>query len=229
MSIQATGDQRTTGASPADTPSDAPSALRTFVTHRSPQILIVAALTAWSVRLVHGQWGLVDLWASLALLLAWPLNEWLIHVVILHFRPRHWRGHTLDLAVAHDHRRHHQDPWNLRWVFIPLHVYPWSLPLLLLAGWLVPGTGAALSFVAAYLTLALHYEWSHYLAHIQWTPPLRHYQRRVHEHRLHHFRNHHYWWGVSMGSADRWLRTAPEQGSVSKSGRLLHQPTVSKH
>ena len=229
MSTQATSDQRTTGAVPADTPSDGPSALRTFVAHRSPQILVVATLIAWSVRLVHGQWGLADLWVSLALLLAWPLNEWLIHVVILHFRPRRWRGRALDLAVARDHRRHHEDPWNLRWVFIPLHVYPWSLPLLLLAGWLLPETGAGLSFIAVYLTLALHYEWSHYLAHIQWTPPLPHYRQRVREHRLHHFRNHRYWWGVSMGSADRWLRTAPTETRVGKSPRSLHLPTVSEH
>lgn len=214
---------------PAQTPATASAAIRRFLAYRSPQILLLAALAAWSLRLAYGQWSPVDLIVAISLLLYWPLNEWLIHVLILHWRPRPWRGRMWDLPVARDHRRHHQDPWNLNWVFIPLHVYPWALPLLLIVGWLIPSTPAALSFVAAYLTLALHYEWSHFLAHIQWTPPLRHYQRRVHEHRLHHFRNHHYWWGVSMGSADRWLRTAPEQGSVSKSGRLLHQPTVSKH
>ena len=223
--------ERATPANPGplDTPSDAISALSTFAAHRSPQILIFAAIAAWAVRLVYGQWGLADLWVSLALLLAWPLKEWLIHVCILHFRPRRWRGRALDLAVARDHRRHHDDPWNLRWVFIPLHVYPWSLPLLLVAGWLVPGTGAGLSFIAVYLTLALHYEWSHYLAHIQWTPPLGHYRQRVREHRLHHFRNHRYWWGVSMGSADRWLRTSPTAATVEKGTRSLHKPAVSEH
>lgn len=229
MSNQIAAGSSAISAGLANTPSDANSALRTFAAHRSPQILILATVAAWTARLIYGQWGLADLAVGLALLLAWPLNEWLIHVVILHFRPRRWRGRTLDLAVAHDHRRHHQDPWNLRWVFIPLHVYPWSLPMLLLAGWLVPGTGAGLSFVAVYLTLALHYEWSHYLAHIQWTPPLSHYRQRVREHRLHHFRNHRYWWGVSMGSADRWLGTAPDESAVGKSARNLHTPAVSEH
>lgn len=229
MTPSTTANPELAKAGPNATPSNAASALRSFAAHRSPQILILATVAAWAARLFHDQWSLADLWVGAALLLIWPLNEWLIHVLILHFRPRRWRSHAIDLAVARDHRRHHDDPWNLRWVFIPLHVYPWSLPLLLFVGWLIPDTGAGLTFLAVYLSLALHYEWSHYLAHIQWCPPLPHYRQRVREHRLHHFRNHRYWWGVSMGSADRWLRTAPNESSVSKSAGSVHTPTVSKH
>lgn len=209
--------------SASELPGDGLTALRVFFRHWSPRILLVAALLAWGARLQLGDFGIADLLICAGLLLYWPLNEWLIHVYILHFRPRETRaGRRLDLAVARDHRRHHADPWNLRWVFIPLHVFPWALPALLLVAWLLPGPELGLSFLAAYLSLSLHYEWSHYLAHINWQPPLAHYARRVREHRLHHFRNHDHWWGVSMGSADRLLGTAPDPEYVHKSPRELH-------
>lgn len=206
-----------------DAPASAGAALRTFLGHWSPRILLAAVTITWTARLTLADFGLGDLLIFAGLLLYWPLNEWLIHAYILHFRPRRGpRGRRLDLHVARDHRRHHADPWNLRWVFIPLHVFVWALPALLLVTWLFPSPELGLSFLAAYLSLSLHYEWTHYLAHINWHPPLTHYARRVREHRLHHFRNHQHWWGVSMGSADRLLGTAPQPEQVNRSPRELH-------
>ncbi|MDX2168661.1 MAG: fatty acid hydroxylase family protein, partial [Deltaproteobacteria bacterium] len=43
------------------------------------------------------------------------------------------------------------------------------------------------------------------------------YQRLWRNHRLHHFKNEHYWFGVTMLSGDRLLRTAPAVKDVETS------------
>ena len=57
----------------------------------------------------------------------------------------------------------------------------------------------------------------HYLVHTRYTPRSARYQRLWRNHRLHHFKNEHYWFGVTMLSADRLLRTAPDPESVERS------------
>lgn len=203
---------------PKDLPKTAGEAIRTFFSFWSPRILLVAVLTTLAARLALGQWQLIDLVYPIGLLLYWPINEWLIHVMILHHRPRRIFGLRWDYYVSRKHRRHHRDPWHLPLVFIPLHVFPLSLPALVLLSWMIaPTWPQAMSFLLAYLALSLHYEWCHYLAHIGWCPPLEYYRRRVREHRLHHFRNERYWWGVSLGAADRLFGTYGTPDSVPKS------------
>lgn len=209
---------------PPDTlPRDARTAMRVFAAHASPRLiaLFVAILGAW--RLALGGFGGGDVLVALAILAYFPLNEWLIHVFMLHYRPRKLLGRTVDFYLPITHRRHHADPWNLKWVFIPRHVHLWTLPaiaLILWAAW--PAKELALTGLTVYLLLGLHYEWVHFLSHVPWCPsgPVigAYYQRRVREHRYHHFRNENYWWGVSMGLGDRLLRTAPPVEEVGRSG-----------
>jgi hypothetical protein len=208
---------------PETLPRTAGAALREFVTHPSPQLiaLFVAVLGAWRAWLGNFGWG--DLVVALAIVAYFPFNEWLIHVFMLHYRPKKVFGRTVDFYLPVTHRRHHADPWNLKWVFIPRHVHFWTIPiiaLILWAGW--PAKELTLTGVTVYLLLGLHYEWVHFLAHIPWCPsgPVigAYYQRRVREHRYHHFRNENYWWGVSMGLGDRVLRTAPPVEDVERSG-----------
>ena len=82
-------------------------------------------------------------------------------------------GPTLSVepVSGETHRRHHADPWNLKWVFIPRHVHFWTVPQVALILWLLwPWKELALTGVAAYLLLGLHYEWVHFLSHIPWCP-----------------------------------------------------------
>ncbi|MDD9891884.1 MAG: sterol desaturase family protein [Gammaproteobacteria bacterium] len=156
--------------------------------------------------------------AALLIFLFWPLLEWAIHVFMLHRKPSKLFGREVDFLLPQTHRWHHADPWNLKWVFIPLHVYPIVAPLILGLVWLIsPNLAFACTVLATYFLFALHYEWVHYLAHINWCPPLKYYQRRVREHRLHHFRNEQKWWGVSMGLGDRLLGTAPHASDIEAS------------
>lgn len=205
---------------PPDTlPRDAASAIRLFWTHPSSLLIagFVVLFGAWRVAL--GGLGWIDAVIALAILAYFPVNEWLIHVIMLHYKPRKLFGRTIDFYLPITHRRHHADPWNLKWVFIPRHVHLLVLPTIGLLLWaLWPWRAWVLSGVTVYLLLGLHYEWVHFLSHIPWCPNLGYYQRRVREHRYHHFRNENYWWGVSMGLGDRLFGTAPKVEDVQRSG-----------
>ena len=204
---------------PETLPRDRSAALREFVTHPSPQLIAAFILVFGAWRLWLGDFGWLDLAVAAFWVAYFPFNEWLIHVLMLHYRPRKVFGRTVDFYLPATHRRHHADPWNLKWVFIPRHVHLWTLPacfLIVFALW--PWKELALTGLVTYLLLGLHYEWVHFLAHIPWCPDNAYYQRRVREHRYHHFRNENYWWGVSMGLGDRVLGTAPAVEDIGRSG-----------
>jgi len=203
---------------PAALPTNLREAIPEFLRHASPRFLIAALSVALVVRVAVGGWSAWDVAPVLALLLYWPIQEWLIHVYILHRPPTQWRGRTIDFRVPRKHRAHHADPWRLDLVFIPLHSFAYSLPILL-ALWLLlaPTTALALTGICAHLALALHYEWVHYLCHTRVSPRLGYYQRLVKNHRRHHFKNERYWYGVTMLGGDRLLGTGPALGAVPTS------------
>ncbi|MFC4249763.1 sterol desaturase family protein [Sinimarinibacterium flocculans] len=211
--------QRNPMRPPDSLPRDAGAALRVFWSHPSSLIIAGFVLLFGGWRIALGGFGWIDAAIALGVLAYFPVNEWLIHVVMLHFRPRRLFGRTIDFYLPKTHRRHHADPWNLAWVFIPRHVHLLVAPTVALLLWaLWPWKEWVLSGVTAYLLLGLHYEWVHFLAHIPWCPDHAYYKRRVREHRYHHFRNENYWWGVSMGLGDRLFGTAPKVEDVGRSG-----------
>lgn len=189
-----------------------------FWRHNSPRVLLLAFAAAVACRVAVGGLSAWDAAPIAGLLLFWPIQEWLIHVFILHRKPVVWRGRTVDFRVPRKHRAHHADPWRLDLVFIPVHSFAYSLPILV-GLWfsLMPTTALALTGICAHLALSLHYEWVHCLCHTRVTPRLTYYQRLVKNHRRHHFKNEHYWYGVTMLGGDRLLRTAPEPGAVPTS------------
>jgi hypothetical protein len=204
---------------PPDTlPRDAASAAKLFCAQRSPRLIALFVLVLGLWRMLAGPLSWIDALAALAVFAYFPFNEWLIHVFILHYRPHALFGRTIDFYLPVTHRRHHADPWNLKWILIPLHVHVLTVPLIACLLWMLwPWHLTVLTAAATYLLLGLHYEWVHYLAHIPWCPSIGYYQRRVREHRYHHFRNENYWWGVSMGLADRVFGTAPCAEEVGRS------------
>ena len=116
------------------------------------------------------------------------------------------------------HRAHHRDPWDAELVFIPLHSFVYTIPILV-GLWLVfgPTLPLALTGITLHLALSLHYEWVHFLVHTRVVPKSWLYKRLWRNHRLHHFKNEHYWYGVTMLSGDRLLRTQPERDAVPTS------------
>ncbi|MBX3027404.1 sterol desaturase family protein [bacterium] len=201
-----------------DSPRTVAEALAVFLRHGSPRIVMAALLIAVAARLAVGDWSAWDLLPVAGILAFWPIQEWLIHVYILHFRPRTVFGRRLDFPVPRKHREHHRTPWEIDLLFIPMHSFLYSLPLLVLLWFaLTPNTPLALTGIVAHLALTLHYEWVHFLVHTRYQPTSAHYQRLWRNHRLHHFKNEHYWMGVTMTGGDRLFGTAPALKDVETS------------
>jgi hypothetical protein len=201
-----------------DLPETRSELVREFVRHWSPRILIALAVGCVGARLALGGFGWVDALIAAALVGFWPVQEWLIHVFILHYRPVRVLGRRLDFSVAIKHRRHHADPWDVDLIFIPLEVYVF-VPALIAALMFgaISRVDWVFTFLAVYFVFSLHYEWVHYLVHTRYRPTSRFYARLWQNHRLHHFKNEHYWFGVTMLGGDRLLRTAPDRDAVETS------------
>jgi hypothetical protein len=202
----------------SESPTTLAEAFRRFFDFLSPRVVAVACAITVPVRLALGDWTGRDAAIVLGLVAFWPLQEWLIHVFILHYRPVTVLGGTVDFAVPRSHRRHHRDPWNIDILFIPSHVFLYAIPLQL-ALWigLAPTLPLAFTGLATFFVLTLHYEWVHYLAHTRYRPKSWLYDRLWRNHRLHHCKNEHYWFGVTMLSGDRLMRTAPALDDVPTS------------
>lgn len=193
-------------------------AARAFFTFHSPRSFAVMWPLLVATRVAVGGFTWADLLVLPVIALLQPFAEWLIHVYILHSRPRKVFGRTLDLQIAKFHRAHHRDPWRLELVFIPRRA-GW-IGLGVLAGlWFLfsPTPQLALSGVVATVTMAFLYEWTHYLTHTSYRPRSEFYRRLWRYHRLHHFKNENYWQGVTTHLGDRLLGTLPDHTKVPNS------------
>ncbi|MGO4258786.1 sterol desaturase family protein [Marmoricola sp. RAF53] len=199
---------------------------REFWKHPSPWMLLGVLVGAVAWRAAEGDWRLTDLWAPVIWVALFPVLEWVIHVFILHWRPRKVAGVKIDSELARDHRRHHADPRDIPLVFIP-----WRSLIAVIAGAVLisvlafPRLGQGLTFLVVVGVSGLIYEWSHYLIHSDYKPRTKAYKAVWRNHRLHHFKNEHYWFTVtSTATADRLFGTYPDPGSVqaSKTAKNLH-------
>jgi sterol desaturase/sphingolipid hydroxylase (fatty acid hydroxylase superfamily) len=199
---------------------------RDFWRHPSPWMISAFLVGSVVTRLAIGGGSWWELLIPAGLVAAFPAIEWVIHVGILHWRPRQVGPVELDSLLARKHREHHADPRDLPLVFIPWQVLAWLLPtyavLALLA---VPSSAAAWSLLVSVYALNAGYEWTHYLIHSDYRPHTRVFRAVWRNHRLHHYKNEHYWFTVTTsGTADRLFGTYPDPESVPTSGtaRNLH-------
>jgi sterol desaturase/sphingolipid hydroxylase (fatty acid hydroxylase superfamily) len=202
------------------------STFREFWKHPSPWMILATIIGGACWRIAEGDWRLSDLWAPVILVALFPVLEWVIHVFILHWRPRKVAGLRIDSELARDHRRHHADPRDIPLVFIP-----WRSLVAVIAGDLAiayfafPRLGQGLTFLVAVGVTGLVYEWSHYLIHSDYKPRTAAYKAVWRNHRLHHYKNEHYWFTVtSTATADRLFGTYPDPGEIkaSATAKNLH-------
>ena len=152
-------------------------AARAFVRHPSPW-LIGSVLVGGAVArgFVH-RYSWTELLVPVALVVLFPVIEWVVHVCVLHWRPRRVGPVAVDSLLARKHRAHHADPRDLPLVFIPWQVELWLLPAYVVVALVVfTDRAAGLSFLVAATALMLGYEWVHYLVHSDYRPrsrPLR--------------------------------------------------------
>jgi sterol desaturase/sphingolipid hydroxylase (fatty acid hydroxylase superfamily) len=198
-----------------------------FLRELQPKCLI-AHLLGWVGYRVYlagqGDWGAWDILPIIAIFALNPFVEWLIHTYVLHHRPRKLLGLRWDYHSARYHRLHHRDPWDLRFVLMPLPAMVIGLASAALAFGVIapsPGLGATAMIMTA--GLALYYEWIHFLTHTSYRPQGWFYKRQWRFHRLHHYKNERYWMGVTRHLGDLLLGTFPNPDAVetSKTARTL--------
>ncbi|MDZ4265274.1 MAG: sterol desaturase family protein [Mycobacterium sp.] len=192
---------------------------REFWRHPSPWMIGATLLVASGARVAHGDWQITDALVPAIMLAAFPFFEWLVHVCILHWRPRQVGVLRLDPLLARKHREHHVDPRDIPLIFIPWQALLWVLPVAVgIAVLAFPRTALGLTFLTFLTVLGLCYEWCHYLVHSDYKPKTAVYRAIWRNHRQHHFKNEHYWFTVtSAGTADRVLGTCPDPAAVATS------------
>jgi len=215
---------QTTGAGSRRTNITLGSAWRSFWRHPSPWMISTFLLGSVVARAVVGGGSWWELLIPAALVALFPVIEWVIHVFILHWRPRRVGPVQVDSLLARKHREHHADPRDIPLVFIPWPALVWLLPayvgVALLA---MPSLSGALSLLVSVYAIKLGYEWTHYLVHSDYRPQSRWFRSVWRNHRLHHYKNEHYWFTVTTaGTADRLFGTYPDPASVQTS------PTVKR-
>jgi hypothetical protein len=197
-----------------------------FIRHPSPWMIAAVLVGSLVARFAIGDWAVSDLLAPAVYVALFPVLEWVIHVFVLHWRPRQVGRWTVDTLLARKHREHHIAPRDVPLVFIP-----WQTLILVIAAnvvlplWLFPTTGQALTFTMTVGVMGLTYEWIHYLVHTDYKPRSRAYRAIYRHHRLHHFKNENYWMTVTTANtADRLFGTMPDPATVptSPTAKNLH-------
>jgi hypothetical protein len=205
---------------------------REFWKHPSPWMLGVMLVAALFARVIVGDWQITDVLVPLVMLALFPFFEWIIHVFILHWRPKRLGRLTIDSLLAREHRAHHVEPRSIPLIFIPTKSLLWVIPLTVaIAGFAFPRLPMGLTYLVFISMLGLAYEWTHYLIHTDYKPKSRVYRAIWRNHRQHHFKNEHYWFTVtSSGIADRVLCTYPDQATVATSptAKNLHAATAER-
>ncbi len=201
-------------------------AAREFWRHPSPWLLAIALVASLVARVAVGGWYYTDAILPFVVLAVFPFVEWMIHVFVLHWRPRRVAGVMVDPMLARKHREHHSDPRITRLIFIPLQSLFGAFAAGLLVAFLAfPRTGLGLTFLVVVFAIGIVYEWSHYLVHTDYKPKTAAYRTMYRNHRWHHFKNEHYWFAVTTpGLADRVLGTYPDPQTVptSPTAKNLH-------
>ncbi|MGS2807900.1 sterol desaturase family protein [Nocardia sp. MW-W600-9] len=197
---------------------------REFVRHPSPWMIAAVFVTVLVARIAVGGWQFTDALVPLIVIGTFPLTEWIIHVTVLHWRPRRLGPLTIDSELARKHRAHHTDPRDTPLVFIPPKSLTLTIVALVAIGLLAfPRLGLGLTFLLTITTLGLLYEWTHYLIHTDYKPKHAPYRAVWRNHRHHHYKNEHYWFTVTTsGTADRLLGTAPDPATVATSPTARH-------
>ncbi|MGW5726921.1 sterol desaturase family protein [Nocardia beijingensis] len=197
-----------------------------FVRHPSPWMIGTTLVGALIARLVVGDWQPTDLLVPAVMLAVFPVFEWIVHVTVLHWKPRRVGPLALDSELARKHREHHVDPRDIPLIFIPTRTLAVLVVVLIaLAAFAFPRPGLGLTFLITITLLGLGYEWTHYLIHTDYKPKGSLYRAVWRNHRHHHYKNEHYWFTVtSSGTADRLFGTYPDPATTetSPTARNLH-------
>mgnify|MGYP001572956901 CR=1 FL=1 len=200
-------------------------ALRVFFSRPGPRTIAGCAGLSWLARAALGPPGLGEPLIVATVVAWWPLQEWLMHKHLLHLRPTATPLGTFDPMFSRRHRWHHRHPDDVDGTLLPPPVVHASMPasaaiFLLLLG---PRRRTITAF-AAYSTMALVYEWTHFIVHTGVRPEHDYVKALRRNHLLHHYRSEAYWLGFTAPIVDDLFGTNPDPATVprSKTAMDLH-------
>lgn len=200
-------------------------AVRVFFSRPGPRVIAASAGAAWLVRAALGPPGPTEPLVCAAVAAWWPYQEWLMHRHLLHLRPKKTRWGTFDPVFAQRHRWHHEHPDDVDGTLLPPRVIYAGMPAAgaILFGLLGPRR-RAVSAYATYSSMALLYEWTHFIVHTGIRPEHDYAKKLRRNHLLHHYRSEKHWLGFTAPIVDELLGTAPDPASVprSKTAMDLH-------
>jgi len=193
-------------------------AVRVFFSRPGPRFIAKNAALGWGLRAFLGPPVLSEVAICAGVVAWWPLQEWLAHKHLLHHEPREIFGKKVDPLFAQKHRAHHVDPRDIDLTLLPKEVLHAAMPANVAAWLLLAGVRRqAVTGMAAYATMALAYEWTHFIVHTGYKPKSAYAKRVRKNHRLHHYRNENYWLGFVAPMIDRILGTDPDPRKVPAS------------
>ncbi|MDT3444241.1 MULTISPECIES: sterol desaturase family protein [unclassified Pseudofrankia] len=195
--------------------STLPGALRRFLEHPRPPVLIGVVATLGAARATRGDFRRSDAAVAVGAAAAQPFVEWAIHRFMLHAAPEGRYGRAAYQAAGWGHAQHHRDPANLNSMFMRGQDVLGAGAVALAAGAVGSPRLATGMFCVGAAVLA--YDWTHFLIHTRYQPRSAFYRQAWRNHRLHHFRNERYWLGVTSSVADVVLRTSPARDAVAVS------------
>lgn len=181
---------------------------RAFFSFGSPRLLGAQLLVAAASRPFVGPPSVWDLVVIVGVAVYWPLQEWWLHKVLLHARPRRVLGRSIELGAARTHGYHHAHPTCAASTLLPTSTVAVLVPIHL-ALWmcLAPTRGAACTGIVALGAAALLYEWIHFLTHSAYRPTSSWFGEVKRRHMLHHHKSPDRYFAFVVPSVDDWMGT----------------------
>lgn len=211
---------------PPDGPDTLVGVARVYFAHRSTLLILASAVPLTVLRLRLDAWSLRDLYALLIAAVAWPVFEWVFHMLI-HLPAPRVGGRELDLLPAREHRLHHIDPTIVDHTLMPPVVIVVLAIVSTLGFWWMLGSPLGLTAAICFHLGGLLNGWVHLLTHMPYTPRGRFFKWVRRTHLLHHFKNERYWFAFTGPFVDVAFGTNKDPSKVPtspscRSGR--HEP-----
>jgi sterol desaturase/sphingolipid hydroxylase (fatty acid hydroxylase superfamily) len=181
-----------------------------YFTHYSIQVYLALAIAAGGLAAYLAESWHGPVFAVAAVIVLYPLVEYLVHRYLLHARFLYKSRYTAKVWKR-IHFDHHQNPHDLSVLFGALYTtLPTILVITLPIGWLIGGPAGACAALAAGLLVFSGYEFCHCVQHLPFTPKTPWLRAIKKRHLAHHFHNEHGNFGITSDLWDRILGTGYE-------------------
>lgn len=180
-------------------------------------ILIMSFVFLTGAVITLTQADQVWIWVTVGLgAVLFAISEYTTHRFLFHLKPP--KHPFLLKMLKRLHYDHHEDPNDLKLLFLPVwYSGPQFILVGIIAYLITKDVYLTIAFLTGAIAYHLYYEWKHYVAHrpikpiTPWGKQLKKY------HLLHHFKSEHYWFGVTNPALDHLMGTFKDEKEVETS------------